>query len=194
MALPGDQTQKVQDVTPAAAAVTTPQSTPTGTKKPFRKLFRWYNFPSSGIIEPSDSPASSPLKTSLRLAITSPPGHAQFVVTPRPTAISTPAKRCDTTACGPRSPPHGRPISYVWTVAKWLKGSPDHESLLGSLKGVFHGDQSIRDEPVGDLERQVEVRFEWMRVERGGKSKGRRWGRTELGSRTGIGLCLSVER
>ena len=45
------------------------------------------------------------------------------------------------------------------------------EGLLGNVKGIFQGGKSVRDEPTGELERQVEVRFEWTRSERGGKRK-----------------------
>jgi hypothetical protein len=180
----GDPTPKARDVTPAVAVVlTTPPSTPTGAKKFFGKLFRRKDSPIPGVIEPSESLASSPLKTSLSLAIPSSPAKRNSLLLPDQPLSPLPSKDLilQPAVLGVQPmlnatsyPPHGRPTAYVWTVTKWLKGSP--EGLLGGVKGMFQGDKSIRDEPMGELERQVEVRFEWTRVERGGKKKARRGG------------------
>jgi hypothetical protein len=61
---------------------------------------------------------------------------------------------------------------YIRTVTKWLKGSP--EGILDNVKGIFQGDKSIRDEPMSELERQVEVRCQWTRLERCGKGNAHR--------------------
>jgi len=176
----GDPTPKLQSITPAAVA-DPPPSTPTGAKKFFGKLFKRKESPIPGVVEPSDSPVSSPLKSSLNLPIPSSPAKRNSLLLPdQPLSpflskdvILQPAvlgiqSTLDTTSY----PPQGRPTAYVWTVTKWLKGSPD--GLLGNVKGIFQGDKSIRDEPMGELERQVEVRFEWTRAGRSGKKKGRR--------------------
>lgn len=177
-------TPKARDVTPAAAAVTTPQGTPTGAKKFFGKLFRRKDPSIPGVVEPSDSPVSSPLKTTLTLPVPSspvkrnslllPPDQPQSPLPPRDVILQPSVLGVQPTLNAISYPPRGRPTAYVWIVTKWLKGSP--EGLLGGVKGIFNGDKSIRDEPMGDLERQVEVRFEWTRVERFGKRKARRAG------------------
>ena len=177
----GDPTPKARDITPAV--VITPQSTPTGAKKFFGKLFRRKDSPVPGVIEPSDSPASSPLKTSLSIPVPSSPAKRTSLLLPDQPAASIPSKdpilQPSVLGIYPTLdpacyPPHGRPTTYVWTVTKWLKGSPD--GILGGVKGIFHGDKSARDEPMGELERQVEVRFEWTRSERTGKRKSRKVG------------------
>ena len=174
-------TPKAQDVTPAAVAVTTPQSTPTGAKKFFGKLFRRKDSPIPGVVEPSDSPSSSPLKTTLHLPIPSSPAKRSSLLLsdqplsalpPREVILQPAVLGIQPTLDATSNPPQGRPTAYVWTVTKWLKGTP--EGLLGGVKGMFHGDRFTRDEPMDELERQVEVRFEWTRVERGGKRKSRR--------------------
>jgi len=192
----GDPTPKLQNLTPAAATNTTP-STPTGAKKFFGKLFRRKDTPIPGVAEPSDSPVSSPLKSNINLPIPSSPAKRNSLLLPdqpqspflskdlilQPTVLGI-QPTLDATSY----PPQGRPSAYVWTVTKWLKGSP--EGLLGNVKGIFNGDKSIRDEPMGELERQVEVRFEWTRSERGGKKKSRRAGTD--GTEITVGLAVGA--
>ena len=48
------------------------------------------------------------------------------------------------------------------------------EGILGNVKGIFQDDKSIRDKPTTELERQVKVRFDWTRLEEGGKGNSRR--------------------
>ena len=190
----GGPTPKVRDVTPAAAAaITTPQNTPTGAKKFFGKLFRRKDSPIPGVIEPPNSPVSSPLKTNLTLP-SSPvnrnslllPDQPLSPLPPKDVTLQPAVLGVQPTLDAVSYPPHGRPTAYVWTVTKWLKGSP--EGLLGGVKGMFQGDKSIREEPVGELERQVEVRFEWTRVDRGGKRKDRRFGTD--GTELTVGLSV----
>ena len=45
------------------------------------------------------------------------------------------------------------------------------EGILSNAKGIFQGDKSVRGEPMSELKRQVEVRFEWTPTERGGTGK-----------------------
>ena len=178
----GDPTPRARDNTPFAATIPS-QNTPTGAKKFFGKLFRRKDPPIPGVVEPADSPATSPLKTTLNLPSPSSPARRNSLLLPDQAlspflskdVILQPAVLGVQPTLGATSyPPHGRPTAYVWTVTKWLKGSP--EGILGNVKGIFQGDKSIRDEPMGELERQVEVRFEWTRMERGGKKKPRRVG------------------
>ena len=181
----GDPTPKARDVTPA---IITPQSTPTGAKKFFGKLFRRKDSSIPGVVEPSDSPASSPLKPTLNLPIPSSPANRNSLLLPdqplspflsKDVTLQPAVLGVQPTLDATSYPPQGRPTAYVWTVTKWLKGTP--EGLLGGVKGML--DKSARDEPVGELERQIEVRFEWTRVEKGGKKKGQRTGvdGTEIG-------------
>lgn len=65
-------------------------------------------------------------------------------------------------------PPRGRPTAYIWTVSRWLKGSP--ESLLGGVKGILLSDR--REEPI-ELESAVTVTFEWIRGKSGEKKRKR---------------------
>ena len=88
-------------------------------------------------------------------------------------------------------PPYGRPTSSVGLTG-WLKGSP--EGRVGGVEGVFQGDESILKEPVGNLERRVEVGFEWTRLERGGKRKGRRFGTDETKLTGGLQSILFTTR
>ena len=178
----GDPTPRARDLTPAAAA-NTPQNTPTGAKKFFGKLFRRKDPAIPGVAEPPDSPISSPLKTSHNLPTPSSPVNRNSFLQPdqalspflsKDVILQPAVLGIQPTLNATSYPPHGRPTAYVWMVTKWLKGSP--EGLLGNVKGMFQGDKSIRDEPMGELERQVEVRFEWTRMERGGKKKARRTG------------------
>ena len=81
-------------------------------------------------------------------------------------------------------PPHGRSIVCVWTVTKWFKDS--QECLLDSVKGIFQADRSVRDEPMGRLERQIHVRFECTQTERCGTKEAGRTG-TELTIGLGVG-------
>jgi len=77
-------------------------------------------------------------------------------------------------------------------VTKWLKGSP--EGLLGNVRGICQGDKAIRDEPMGELERQVEVRFEWTRMERwkeGSSENGDRYVSKNASRRSGVALTSS---
>ena len=175
----GDPTPRARDVIPAAATPT--PNTPTGAKKFFGKLFRRKDSPIPGVVEPIESPASSPLKTGVNLPVpSSPVKRNSLLVQDQPLSpflskdvILQPAVLGIQPTLGSTSyPPQGRPTAYVWTVTKWLKGSP--EGLLGGVKGIFNADKLNRDEPMGELERQVEVRFEWTRMDRGGKKKGRR--------------------
>ena len=177
----GDPTPKIGDTTPAATA--TPQNTPTGAKKFFGKLFRRKDSSIPGVVEPSDSPVSSPLRTTLNLPTPSSPAKRNSLLLPdqalspflpKDVILQPAVLGIQPTLDATSHPPQGRPTAYVWTVTKWLKGSP--EGLLGNVKGIFQGDKSIRDEPIGELERQIEVRFEWTRSERGGKRKARRAG------------------
>lgn len=190
----GDPTPKPRDLTPASAA-TTPQSTPTGAKKFFGKLFRRKDPPIPGVVEPSDSPVSSPLKSSLNLPTPSSPAKRNSLLLPdqamspfssKDVILQPAVLGIQPTLDATSYPPQGRPTAYVWTVTKWLKGSP--EGLLGNVKGIFQGDKSIRDEPMGELERQVEVRFEWTRTDRGGKRKARRVGTD--GTELTVGLSV----
>ena len=190
----GDPTPRTRDMTPVAVT-NSAQNTPTGPKKFFGKLFRRKEPSIPGAFEPSDSPASSPLKTNLNLPTPSSPAKRTSLLLPDQTLspflskdlILQPAVLGVQPTLGVTSYPlHGRPTSYVWTVTKWLKGSP--EGILGNVKGIFQGDKSIRDEPMGELERQVEVRFEWTRMERGGKKKGRREGTD--GTEVTVGLSV----
>lgn len=190
----GDPTPKARDVTPSPAVVTTPQSTPTGAKKFFGKLFRRKESSTPGAAEPFDTP-SSPLKSSLNLPTPSSPIKRNSLLLPDQPLSPLPSKDLilqpsvlgiQPTLDATSYPPQGRPTAYVWTVTKWLKGSP--EGLLGGVKGIFQGDKSIRDEPMGELERQVEVRFEWTRVERGGKRKSRRAGTDGTEITVGLGV------
>ncbi|KAF9644857.1 hypothetical protein BDM02DRAFT_3157062 [Thelephora ganbajun] len=189
----GDPTPKAPDIIPAATA-TPSQNTPTSAKKFFGKLFRRKDPSIPGVVELSDSPTSSPLRTSLNLPTPSSPARRSSLLpdqTPSPfpskDVILQPAVLgIQPTLNAASYPPQGRPTAYVWTVTKWLKGSP--EGLLGNVKGIFQGDKSIRDEPTGEFECQVEVRFEWTRMERGGKRKARRAGT----DRTGVTIGLSV--
>ena len=190
----GDPTPRTRDMTPVAAT-NSAQNTPTGPKKFFGKLFRRKEPSIPGVIEPSDSPVSSPLRTNLNLPTPSSPAKRTSVLLPDQTLspflskdlILQPAVLGVQPTLGATSyPPQGRPTSYVWTVTKWLKGSP--EGLLGNVKGIFQGDKSLRDEPMGELERQVEVRFEWTRTERGGKKKARREGTDGTGVTVGLGV------
>jgi len=176
----GDPTPRIRGITPAATA-TTPQNTPTGAKKFFGKLFRRKDSPIPGVVEPSDSPVSSPLKTTLNLPTPSSPAKRNSLLlpdqalspfSPKDVILQPAVLGIQPTLDATSYPPQGRPTAYVWTVTKWLKGSP--EGLLGNVKGIFQGDRSVRDDPVGELERQVEVRFEWTRAERGAKRKPRR--------------------
>jgi len=186
-------TPKTRDMTPVAA-VDPSQNTPTGPKKFFGRLFRRKDASIPGVVEPS-SPASSPFKTALNLPTPSSPVKRASLLLPDQTlspflskdVILQPASLgVQPTLSATSYPPQGRPTAYVWTVTKWLKGSP--EGLLGNVKGIFQGDKSIRDEPMGELERQVEVRFEWTRVERGGKKKPRRAGTDGTEVTVGLGV------
>lgn len=188
----GDPTPKTRDLTPATAA-STPQNTPTGARKFFGKLFRRKDAPIPGVVEPSDSPVSSPMNASLNLPTPSSPAKRNSLLQPdqalspflsKDVVLQPAVLGIQPTLNATSYPPHGRPTAYVWTVTKWLKGSP--EGLLGNVKGMFQGDKSIRDEPMGELERQVEVRFEWTRMDRGGKKKTRRTG-------TDVTVGLGVE-
>lgn len=188
-------TPKARDVTPAAVAATTPQNTPTGAKRFFGKLFRRKDSSIPGVVEPSDSPTTSPLKTGLALAIPPSPVNRNSLLLPdqplsplasKDVILQPAVLGIQPTLDATSHPPHGRPTAYVWTVTKWLKGSP--EGLLGGVKGMFHGDGQVRGEPVGELERRVEVRFEWTRVDRGGKRKARRAGTD--GTEVTVGLSV----
>ena len=187
-------TPKARDVTPAVA-VTTPQGTPTGAKKFFGKLFRRKDSPIPGVAEPPDSPSPSPLKTTLHLPVPSSPAKRNSLLLPDQPVSPLPPKDVilqpavlgiQPTLDAAFNPPQGRPTAYVWIVTKWLKGSP--EGLLGGVKGIFNGDRSVRDEPVGELERRVEVRFEWTRVERNGKRKARSEGTDGTAIPGGLGV------
>jgi len=176
----GDPTPRARDLTPSA--VTTPtQNTPTGAKKFFGKLFKRKDSPIPGVIEPSVSPVSSPLRSTLNLPTPSSPVKRNSLLLPdqplspfssKDVILQPAVLGIQPTLDATSYPPHGRPTAYVWTVTKWLKGSPD--GILDNVKGIFQPDRSFRDEPTGGLERQVEVRFEWTRTERGGKKKARR--------------------
>ena len=190
----GDPTPKARDLTPVSSATPT-QTTPTGAKKFFGKLFRRKDPSIPGVVEPSDSPVSSPLKNSLNLPTPSSPVKRNSLLLPeqplspflsKDMTLQPAVLGIQPTLDAVSYPPHGRPTAYVWTVTKWLKGSPD--GLLDNVRGIFNGDKSIRDEPIGELERQIEVRFEWTRTERGGKRKARRTG-TEA---TEVTIGLSV--
>ena len=189
----GDPTPKARDVTPAATA-NSDQNTPTSAKRFFGKLFRRKDASIPGAIEPSDSPASSPLKTSHNLPVPSSPVKRNSLLLPdqalspflsKDLVLQPAVLGIQPTLDATSYPPHGRPTAYVWTVTKWLKGSP--EGLLGNVKGIFQGDKSIREEPMGELERRVEVRIEWTRTERSGKKKSRR-PRTATEVTAGLGV------
>ena len=64
---------------------------------------------------------------------------------------------------------------------------------MGNISGIFQGDKTIRDEPMGELERQVEVGFEWMRMERwkGGSESGDRYGSKNASRRSGVAFTSS---
>ena len=189
----GDPTPTVLDFG-SAAATNTPQNTPTGAKKFFGKLFRWKD------AEPSDFPVSLPIETTFNPPAPSSPAKLNTLMPSiAPDQMLTPFSSKDAvlqpavlgiqpTIDALSYPPHGRPTAYVWTVTKWLKGSPD--GLLGNVKGIFQGDKLlIRGELMGELERQVEVRFEWTRAERGGKKEVQRMGTggTELTAGLSVG-------
>lgn len=62
------------------------------------------------------------------------------------------------------------------------------EGLLGGVKGIFNGDKTACDDPMGDLEQQVEVKLEWTRVEKGGKRKGHKAGTDGAEVTIGLGV------
>jgi hypothetical protein len=188
----GDPTPKLRDIQPPSV-INSPQSTPNGAKKFFGKLFRRKDSPIPAVVEPPDSPVSSPLKPSLNLPIPSSPAKRNSMLLPdqalspflsKDVILQPAVLGIQPTLDATSYPPHGRPTAYVWTVTKWLKGSP--EGILGNVKGIFQGDKSIREEPMGELERQVEVRFTWTRTERGGKGKARRVGTDATGVTAGL--------
>ena len=125
-------TPKARDFAPVVAAVTAPQSTPTGAKKFFGKLSRRKDSPIPRVAEPSYSPVSSPLKTSLNPPAPSSPVKRNSLLLPdqpmspiRPKdVILQPAVLGIQPTLGPTpNPPQGRPTAYLWTVTKWLKGT-----------------------------------------------------------------------
>jgi hypothetical protein len=66
------------------------------------------------------------------------------------------------------------------------------EGILGDIKGIFQDEKSIRDEPMSELERQVEVRFERTRSEEGGKGNPRR---VEMdGTEVTVGLGIGAPK
>jgi len=196
----GDPTPKAWDPTPTAAATPT-QSTPTGAKKFFGKLFRRKDSPVPGVVEPPNSPVSSPLKSTLNLPTPSSPAKRSSLLLPdqslspfstKDVILQPAVLGIQPTLDAASYPPHGRPTAYVWSVTKWLKGSPD--GLLDNVKGIFQADKSIRDDPTTGLERQVEVRFEWTRADRGGKRKARRAGTDGTEVTAGLGVAGGSSR
>lgn len=190
----GEPTPRAQDLVPAAVA-TQPPNTPTGARKFFGKLFKRKDSPIPGVVEPSDSPASSPLRTTLNLPMPSSPAKRNSLLLPdqpmspftsKDVTLQPAVLGIQPTLDATSYPPQGRPTAYVWTVTKWLKGS--QEGLLDNVKGMFQTDRSVRDEPVGGFERQIQVRFEWTRAGRCGKKKARRTGTD--GTELTIGLSV----
>jgi len=200
--VPPPQTPESSTISLSSAGDHTPvtptnfsQNTPTSARKFFGKLFKRRDTPTPGDVKPSESPASSPLKTNLNLPTPSSPAKRNSLLLPeqplspflsKDVILQPAVLGVQPTLDAISYPPHGRPTAYVWTVTKWLKGSP--EGLLGNVRGIFQGDKSIRDEPMGELERQVEVRFEWTRMERGGKKKARRTGTDVADVTVGLGI------
>ena len=191
----GDPTPKLRDPTPTSTPTPT-QNTPTSAKRFFGKLFKRKDSPIPGVTEPPNSPVSSPLRSTLNLPTPSSPAKRNSLLLPdqpmspfssKDVVLQPAVLGIQPTLDATSYPPHGRPTTYVWTVTKWLKGSPD--GILDNVKGIFQGDRSVRDEPIGGLERQVEVRFEWTRTERSGKRKARRAGTD--GAEVTLGLSIA---
>lgn len=183
--------------TPTVLTLAPPQ--PNGAKRFFGKLFKkkeessFPNSPTSATspyLHPDvDRAVRQPTKRNSLLvpSIHTPePSSAITPTSPQSVVLQPPVLGVQPTLNATAFPPRGRPTAYIWTVTRWLKGTPDN--LLGGVRGMFASDR--REEAV-ELDEIVEVRFEWTRGKSGDKKRRRDDNGTEA---TDLGENFSSRR